>query len=142
MNEEEATTAADVVMVDGSDDDTDSVPTQASVPAVDEQTQKTNEEKENNEEKKDEQQPANTLRANIGLLNDYLICPLCKGYFRDAHTIPECLHTCIHAYIIHTYNYLFLFYKKKKSLQSLYLQVFHRQRYDYQPSLSCLQRFT
>lgn len=36
----------------------------------------------------------NTLRANIRLLNDYLICPICKGYFRDAYTIPECLHTC------------------------------------------------
>ena len=38
--------------------------------------------------------PQNGLRANVRLLNDYLICPICKGYFRDAYTIPECLHTC------------------------------------------------
>jgi len=27
-------------------------------------------------------------------LNKYLVCPICNGYFREAHTITECLHTC------------------------------------------------
>ena len=26
-------------------------------------------------------------------LNAHLLCPLCDGYFRDAHTVAECLHT-------------------------------------------------
>ena len=26
-------------------------------------------------------------------LNKYLVCTLCDGYFREAHTVPECLHT-------------------------------------------------
>lgn len=55
-----------------------------------------NEDKKEKEAKKEEQkiQLNNTIRADIRLLNDYLICPICKGYFRDAYTIPECLHTC------------------------------------------------
>jgi hypothetical protein len=28
-------------------------------------------------------------------LNPYLTCKLCNGYFRDAHTTTECLHTCM-----------------------------------------------
>jgi polycomb group RING finger protein 3 len=27
------------------------------------------------------------------ILNQYLLCSLCMGYFKDAHTIMECLHT-------------------------------------------------
>lgn len=27
------------------------------------------------------------------ILNQYLLCSLCMGYFKDAHTITECLHT-------------------------------------------------
>jgi len=27
------------------------------------------------------------------LLNSHIVCPLCNGYLRDAHTIVECLHT-------------------------------------------------
>ena len=30
----------------------------------------------------------------VARLNPYLTCPLCGGYFRDAHTTVECLHTC------------------------------------------------
>jgi hypothetical protein len=29
----------------------------------------------------------------IEKLNEFLGCTLCKGYFREAHTITECLHT-------------------------------------------------
>ena len=32
-----------------------------------------------------------------------LVCPLCDGYYRDAQTIPECLHSyckvCIYKYL-------------------------------------------
>ncbi|CCI44700.1 unnamed protein product [Albugo candida] len=27
-------------------------------------------------------------------INSHFICTLCNGYFRDAHTIKECLHMC------------------------------------------------
>ena len=26
-------------------------------------------------------------------LNTHLVCSLCDGYFREAHTVPDCLHT-------------------------------------------------
>ena len=28
------------------------------------------------------------------ILNEHLICSLCMGYFRDAQSVTECLHTC------------------------------------------------
>jgi len=38
------------------------------------------------------------------ILNQYLLCSLCMGYFKDAHTIMECLHTfcksCIYKYFL------------------------------------------
>lgn len=38
------------------------------------------------------------------ILNEYLVCSLCMGYFRNAHTIRECLHTfcktCIVEYLV------------------------------------------
>lgn len=30
----------------------------------------------------------------ISSINDHFVCVLCEGYLRDAHTIPECLHSC------------------------------------------------
>ena len=33
------------------------------------------------------------MLLSMGALNEHLICRLCNGYFREAHTIPECLHT-------------------------------------------------
>jgi len=37
------------------------------------------------------------------ILNQYLVCSICMGYFRDPHTIKECLHTfckvCIFKYL-------------------------------------------
>lgn len=27
-------------------------------------------------------------------LNEHIICPLCRGYFVDATTLVECLHSC------------------------------------------------
>jgi len=38
------------------------------------------------------------------ILNQYLVCSLCMGYYRDAMTIKECLHTfcksCIYKYFV------------------------------------------
>jgi hypothetical protein len=43
------------------------------------------------------------IKIKITELNDYLKCPICKGYFVDASTITECLHSfcksCIVRYI-------------------------------------------
>jgi len=42
------------------------------------------------------------------ILNQYLLCSLCMGYFKDAHTIIECLHTfcksCIYKYLREHYD--------------------------------------
>lgn len=35
-----------------------------------------------------------TTRLKIGDINKNLICVLCEGYFIDATTIIECLHSC------------------------------------------------
>ncbi len=42
--------------------------------------------------------PKITFKTKI--LNDYLTCRLCKGYFREPYTITECLHTCNHPFPI------------------------------------------
>ena len=31
---------------------------------------------------------------NLAELTPYILCSICKGYFIDATTITECLHTC------------------------------------------------
>ncbi|KAF2880552.1 hypothetical protein ILUMI_25623 [Ignelater luminosus] len=41
-----------------------------------------------------------TRRIPIVELNDYLTCKLCKGYFIDATTIIECLHTFCRSCIV------------------------------------------
>ena len=33
------------------------------------------------------------IEFSIKDLNQYLTCILCNGYYRDAHTIAECMHT-------------------------------------------------
>ena len=33
------------------------------------------------------------IQFSLKDLNPYLTCTLCRGYFREAHTIPECMHT-------------------------------------------------
>lgn len=37
-------------------------------------------------------------RIPITELNEQLTCVLCKGYFIDATTIIECLHSCMYYY--------------------------------------------
>jgi hypothetical protein len=34
-----------------------------------------------------------SLTVLVKPLNSCIVCPICRGYFRDAHTIAECLHT-------------------------------------------------
>lgn len=34
------------------------------------------------------------LKITVADLNKHFTCSICHGYFRDAHTISECLHTC------------------------------------------------
>lgn len=34
-----------------------------------------------------------TRRIEIAQLNKYLVCKICDGYYRDAFTVSECLHT-------------------------------------------------
>ena len=36
---------------------------------------------------------AGRLKFFLKDLNSHLVCPLCEGYFREAHTVPDCLHT-------------------------------------------------
>ncbi|KAL4477505.1 hypothetical protein ABPG74_002655 [Tetrahymena malaccensis] len=47
-------------------------------------------------------------RFPLNLLNQFLVCGICDGYFRFAHTITECGHTfckiCIHDYISKNQN--------------------------------------
>eukprot|EP01087_Luapelamoeba_hula_P019074 TRINITY_DN6270_c0_g1_i1.p1 TRINITY_DN6270_c0_g1~~TRINITY_DN6270_c0_g1_i1.p1 ORF type:complete len:1087 (-),score=199.02 TRINITY_DN6270_c0_g1_i1:33-3293(-) len=42
------------------------------------------------------------IKFHTHILNEFLLCTLCMGYFRDAHTIRECLHTfcksCLYKY--------------------------------------------
>jgi hypothetical protein len=33
------------------------------------------------------------VEIDLQVITDFFLCKLCKGYFREAHTIPECLHT-------------------------------------------------
>jgi hypothetical protein len=33
------------------------------------------------------------IELDLQKINPYFTCPLCKGYFKEACTIPECLHT-------------------------------------------------
>eukprot|EP01112_Ceratiomyxa_fruticulosa_P004178 TRINITY_DN1457_c0_g2_i1.p1 TRINITY_DN1457_c0_g2~~TRINITY_DN1457_c0_g2_i1.p1 ORF type:complete len:375 (-),score=101.38 TRINITY_DN1457_c0_g2_i1:120-1151(-) len=67
----------------------------------------------NNEEEEGEDEEEDNFREPIvdgrnitfqtRILNQYLVCSICMGYFRDPHTIKECLHTfckvCIFRYL-------------------------------------------
>lgn len=33
------------------------------------------------------------ITFHTSILNEFLVCPLCEGYFREPYTIRECLHT-------------------------------------------------
>ena len=38
-------------------------------------------------------------RPRLGELRSHLTCVLCAGYFIDATTIVECLHTCEYSFV-------------------------------------------
>jgi hypothetical protein len=68
-----------------------------------EEIPKQEEDKEEDEEKEGEEEDGGTIIEPIldgrnitfqtRTMNQYLLCSLCMGYFKDAHTISECLHT-------------------------------------------------
>lgn len=45
-----------------------------------------------------------SLSVSVAELNEFLTCPLCNGYFREAHTIPECLHSFCKACILKNFT--------------------------------------
>lgn len=70
--------------------------------------QKQEEYKEEEEEKEEEDEgniiepilDGRNITFQTRTLNQYLLCSLCMGYFKDAHTISECLHTFCKSCII------------------------------------------
>lgn len=38
--------------------------------------------------------PQEEVKVKMKELNEHIVCFLCAGYFIDATTITECLHTC------------------------------------------------
>ncbi len=46
------------------------------------------------EEEEEEQTDARMVVLDIEKIQRYLVCTLCDGYYRCAHTFVECLHTC------------------------------------------------
>lgn len=49
-------------------------------------------------------------KAKLTEVNDYLTCFLCKGYYIDATTIVECLHSCKFTNIYSLGNQLFMLF--------------------------------
>ena len=43
-------------------------------------------------------------RVCLARLNEHLTCKLCDGYFIDATTIIECLHSCTVSFYYITHN--------------------------------------
>jgi len=48
---------------------------------------------DSSEESSDDEEVREEVTLAVSDLDDHLKCFICKGYFRDAHTIVECLHT-------------------------------------------------
>lgn len=45
-----------------------------------------------------------TVAVDVTYLNNLLICKICSGYYREAHTISECLHTFCKTCIVKHFN--------------------------------------
>lgn len=43
--------------------------------------------------------PQEEVKVKMKELNEHIVCFLCAGYFIDATTITECLHTCEHPHL-------------------------------------------
>lgn len=41
-------------------------------------------------------------RIKLKTLNSHITCKICRGYFIDATTVTECLHTCKYSAIVYT----------------------------------------
>ncbi|KAL7471910.1 hypothetical protein ACHAXS_012215 [Conticribra weissflogii] len=68
---------------------------------------------EDESEKKPPKQPSILIRGPGGVdavdfplsnIKDHLICPLCKGYFRDPYTVADCLHSFCRSCLILTFR--------------------------------------
>ncbi|XKL59145.1 hypothetical protein PGB90_000161 [Kerria lacca] len=58
-------------------------------------------------------------RVKLKDVNEYLICILCNGYFVDATSIAECLHSCFYDDGTRRTSFYFIFlvtYKRKKRI--------------------------
>jgi hypothetical protein len=45
-----------------------------------------------------------TASVDVSYLNNLLVCKICSGYYREAHTISECLHTFCKTCIFKHFN--------------------------------------
>jgi len=76
------------------------------IASEDEEDKKEDEDSEDEEDSKYIQpiMDGRNITFKTRILNQYLICGLCMGYYRDAMTIKECLHTfcksCIYKYFV------------------------------------------
>lgn len=70
-------------------------------------------EEDDESEKKPPKQPSILIRGPGGVdavdfplsnIKDHLICPLCKGYFRDPYTVADCLHSFCRSCLILTFR--------------------------------------
>ena len=70
------------------------------------------------------------LSVKLDDLNQFLTCPLCKGYLVDSYTVNECLHSCAYLsrYSFLTLTLLFQLFVSFASLQVVHHQVRAAQR--------------
>lgn len=48
------------------------------------------------------------LQIRMQLINPHIVCSMCAGYYIDATTITECLHTCNYNHILYIFM-IFIF---------------------------------
>lgn len=56
-------------------------------------------------------------RIKLKTLNSHITCKICRGYFIDATTVTECLHTCSYCYL---FIYSTVYYRLKWCYQHLH----------------------
>lgn len=70
-------------------------------------------------------------RIKLKTLNSHITCKICRGYFIDATTVTECLHTCKYQQFVYSlinvreYTTINLPNYMNKSQQSFYLSTKH-----------------
>jgi len=60
------------------------------------------------------------FKIRIRDINTHIVCSLCAGYFIDATTITECLHTCTCRVFLQGYSVLRHCLVLRKCLMTLY----------------------